>query len=90
MKFKAFGNKIKDKIMTNLQGNAIQPTRLIIYKVLNENKSKILTEIKKQGSTELRLNFENQDYKMMGLPFYNEGVTNNNLRKEVEEKFNKK
>lgn len=50
-------------------------------------KQKFLTEIEKQGSTELRLNFENQDYKLIGLPFYNEGTINNNLRKEFEEVF---
>lgn len=41
MKFNPFGNKIKDEIITNLRGNMIQPTRLIIYKVLDENKTKI-------------------------------------------------
>lgn len=52
-------------------------------------KQKFLTEIEKQGSTELRLDFENQDYKLIGLPFYNEGTINNNLRKEFGEVFDK-
>jgi len=53
-------------------------------------KQKFLIEIEKQGSIELRLNFENQDYKLIGLPFYNEGLVNNNLRKKFEEVFNNK
>jgi len=53
-------------------------------------KQKFLTEIEKQGSIELRLNFENQDYKLIGLPFYNEGLVNNNLRNEFEEIFDNK
>ena len=53
-------------------------------------KQKFLIEIEKKGSIELRLNFENQDYKLIGLPFYNEGIINNNLRKEFEEVFEKK
>jgi type III restriction enzyme len=52
-------------------------------------KQKFLTEIGKQGLIELRLNFENQDYKLIGLPFYNEGIKNNILRKEFEEVFDK-
>jgi len=32
---------------------------------------------------------ENKDFRLIGLPFYNEGQTNPRLRKEFEDVFNR-
>lgn len=51
-------------------------------------KQKFLMEIEKVGKVELK--FENKDFKLFGLPFFNEGNTNRKLKDIFEESFNTK
>lgn len=51
-------------------------------------KQKFLTEIEKIGKIELK--FENKDFKLFGLPFFNEGNTNKKLREIFENSFDVK
>ncbi|MDD4530545.1 MAG: DEAD/DEAH box helicase family protein [Candidatus Gracilibacteria bacterium] len=51
-------------------------------------KQKMLIEIEKNHTVDLRL--ENKDFRLIGLPFFNEGKVNNVLREKFEEIFNNK
>lgn len=50
-------------------------------------KQKFLVEIEKDFSVDLKL--ENKDFRLLGLPFYNEGQTNSKLRENFDEVFQK-
>jgi type III restriction enzyme len=50
-------------------------------------KQKFLIEIEKNHSIDLKI--ENKDFRLVGLPFFNEGVVNNALREKFEEVFEK-
>ena len=50
-------------------------------------KQKLLIEIEKNHTVDLKL--ENKDFRLIGLPFFNEGQVNNALREKFEEMFNK-
>ena len=50
-------------------------------------KQKLLIKIEKSHTVDLKL--ENKDFRLIGLPFYNEGQTNPRLRKEFEDVFNR-
>jgi len=50
-------------------------------------KQKLLIEIEKSHTVDLKL--ENKDFRLIGLPFFNEGQVNNALREKFEEVFNK-
>jgi len=48
-------------------------------------KQKLLIEIEKNHTVDLKL--ENKDFRLIGLPFFNEGQVNNALREKFEEVF---
>ena len=48
-------------------------------------KQKLLIEIEKSHTVDLKL--ENKDFRLIGLPFFNEGQVNNALREKFEEVF---
>ena len=50
-------------------------------------KQKLLIEIKKSHSVDLKI--ENKDFRLIGLPFFNEGQVNSALREKFEEVFEK-
>ena len=50
-------------------------------------KQKLLIEIEKNHTVDLKL--ENKDFRLIGLPFFNEGQVNGTLREKFEEVFNK-
>jgi len=50
-------------------------------------KQKLLIEIEKSHTVDLKL--ENKDFRLIGLPFFNEGQVNGALREKFEEMFNK-
>jgi type III restriction enzyme len=50
-------------------------------------KQKFLVEIEKNHTVDLKL--ENKDFRLIGLPFFNEGQVNGVLREKFEEVFNK-
>ncbi len=50
-------------------------------------KQKLLTEIEKNHTVDLKL--ENKDFRLIGLPFFNEGQINSTLREKFEEVFEK-
>lgn len=50
-------------------------------------KQKLLTEIEKSHSVDLKI--ENKDFRLIGLPFFNEGQVNSALREKFEEVFEK-
>ncbi|MEK7610937.1 MAG: DEAD/DEAH box helicase family protein [Patescibacteria group bacterium] len=50
-------------------------------------KQKLLIEIEKSHSVDLKI--ENMDFRLIGLPFFNEGQVNSALREKFEEVFNK-
>ena len=50
-------------------------------------KQKLLIEIEKSHTVDLKL--ENKNFRLIGLPFFNEGQVNNALREKFEEMFNK-
>ncbi|MDO8592986.1 MAG: DEAD/DEAH box helicase family protein [bacterium] len=50
-------------------------------------KQKFLLEIEKNYTVDLKL--ENKDFRLVGLPFFNNGQINNALREKFEEAFNK-
>lgn len=90
LKEKKSKNEVVYQVFIEPKGDGLLDENKRFEKSKEGWKQKFLIEIEKQGSIELKLNFENQDYKLIGLPFYNEGLVNNNLRKEFDEKFNKK
>ena len=51
-------------------------------------KQKLLVEIEKKHVVDLK--FENKEFRLIGLPFFNEGQVNNALRKKFEEVFENK
>ena len=51
-------------------------------------KEKLLLQIEKRGRTTIKI--ENKDFRLIGLPFYNEGKTNKELHKRFEEMFENK
>lgn len=54
-------------------------------------KQKFLLEIERNHKTDLDIfKIENKDFRLSGLPFYNEGQANPKLREEFEETFNKR
>lgn len=50
-------------------------------------KQKLLIEIEKNCNIDLKL--ENKDFRLVGLPFFNEGQVNSDLREKFEEVFNR-
>lgn len=48
-------------------------------------KQKLLIEIEKNYSVDLKI--ENKEFRLLGLPFYNEGLENNVLREKFEERY---
>lgn len=51
-------------------------------------KQKFLTQI--EGNYKVNLRLENKDFRLIGLPFFNEGNVNPELREEFEEAFDQK
>ena len=51
-------------------------------------KQKLLIEIEKNHTVDLRI--ENKDFRLIGLPFFNEGQNNSTLREKFKEIFDKK
>src|SRR3989339_718047 len=51
-------------------------------------KQKLLIEIEKNHTVDLKI--ENKDFRLIGLPFFNEGQVNSALREKFEEVFEKK
>jgi type III restriction enzyme len=51
-------------------------------------KEELLLQIEKSGLTTIEI--ENKDFRLIGLPFYNEGKTNKELHKKFEEMFENK
>lgn len=51
-------------------------------------KQEFLIEIEKSHTVDLKI--ENKDFRLLGLPFFNEGQVNSALREKFEEMFNKK
>ncbi len=57
---------------------------LVLY---DEWKEKFLLEIEKNHTVDLK--FENKNFKLIGLPFFNDGQANSVLREKFEEAFNR-
>jgi type III restriction enzyme len=51
-------------------------------------KQKLLIEIEKNYTIDLKI--ENKDFRLIGLPFFNEGQVNSALHEKFEETFNEK
>jgi len=51
-------------------------------------KQQLLIEIEKSHTVDLKI--ENKDFRLIGLPFFNEGKVNNSLSEKFEETFDKK
>ncbi len=46
-------------------------------------------KMRKTKST-IKVSFENKDFRLIGLPFFNEGITINELRDKFEDAFEEK
>ncbi len=74
--------KTKQEVMYQI---FIEPKgdHLVLY---DEWKQKFLLEIEKNYTVDLKL--ENKDFRLIGLPFFNEGQVDSTLREKFEEAFN--
>lgn len=87
---KRTGREISYQIFIEPKGNGMFDENGRFEKSKEGWKQKFLLEIEEDSTVDLGLNFENKDYKLIGLPFYNEGITNIVLKNEFEEAFDNK